>query len=243
MNRPTILVTGSSRGIGKAIALKFANEGYNVIITCKEQKEELEKTKIEIENHHVKCLAFTFDIGDYSACQNMFQIIKQQLPRIDILINNAGISYLGLLSDMSPLEWNHVISTNLNAVYNCCHLVLPDMIQKKNGKIINISSVWGVVGASCEVAYSTAKGGMNSFTKALAKELAPSNIQVNALALGAIDTQMNHFLQPEERSMLIDEIPANRLGTPKDVADFVYQIATANTYLTGQIIAFDGGWI
>ena len=144
---------------------------------------------------------------------------------------------------MKPNEWNQIIQNNLTSVFNCCHLAIPYMIHKQKGKIVNISSVWGVTGASCEVAYSTTKGGMNAFTKALAKELAPSNIQVNAIACGAIDTEMNQFLSDEELLQLIDEIPANRLGRAEEVADLVYSITHKNQYLTGQIIQLDGGWI
>jgi 3-oxoacyl-[acyl-carrier protein] reductase len=144
---------------------------------------------------------------------------------------------------MTPSDWDKVIATNLTSVFNCCSLAVPDMVSNKYGKIINISSVWGNVGASCEVAYSASKGGMNAFTKALAKELAPSNIQVNAVACGAIDTEMNHFLGDDELMQLIEEIPANRLGRAEEVADLVYHLAYKNEYLTGQVIGLDGGWI
>jgi 3-oxoacyl-[acyl-carrier protein] reductase len=243
MKRKTALVTGASRGIGKSIALKFAKEGFNIIINCATNIDELIQTKLEIEKYNVECLALVGNIGIFEEATRIITAAKQHFQEIDVLINNAGISYIGLLSDMSPEEWHTVITTNLTSVFNCCNLIIPDMIKNKYGKIINISSVWGVVGASCEVAYSASKGGMNSFTKALAKELAPSNIQVNAIALGAIDTQMNHFLSEEDRNSLIDEIPANRLGQTEEVADFVYQIASGNDYLTGQVIQFDGGWI
>lgn len=170
-------------------------------------------------------------------------MIREQFGHIDVLVNNAGISYVGLLTDMSEEDWNRVISSNLTSVFNCCSLAIPEMVRKKSGKIINISSVWGNVGASCEVAYSASKGGMNAFTKALAKELAPSNIQVNAIACGAIDTEMNSLLTDEELSELKNEIPAGRLGRAEEVADLVYQLSRDNTYLTGQIIGLDGGWI
>lgn len=243
MNRKTVLVTGSSRGIGKAIAMKYAKKGYNVVINCKTNEALLMKVKKEIENFQVSCLAFTGDVGRYEVCEELFREIKKQFGSLDILVNNAGISYIGLLTDMSPEEWNHIIQNNLTSAFNCCHLAIPDMVRAKKGKIINISSVWGVAGASCEVAYSTAKGGINAFTKALAKELAPSNIQVNAVACGAIDTEMNQFLSDEELLQLTDEIPAGRLGRAEEVADFVYSVTKKNEYLTGQIIQFDGGWI
>jgi Dehydrogenases with different specificities (related to short-chain alcohol dehydrogenases) len=243
MNRKSVLITGSSRGIGKAIAVKFAKKGYNVIINCAHNEEELLKTKAEIEAYQVSCHAYLGDIGNIDAARELFSQIKKHYGSVDVLVNNAGIAYVGLFTDMTPEDWNRVITTNLTSVYNCCSFALPDMIQRKSGKIINISSVWGNVGASCEVAYSASKGGMNAFTKALAKELAPSNIQVNAVACGAIDTEMNHFLEDEELMQLIDEIPANRLGRAEEVADLVYHLAYKNEYLTGQIIGLDGGWI
>jgi 3-oxoacyl-[acyl-carrier protein] reductase len=187
MNKKTILVTGSSRGIGKAIAVKFAKKGYHVIINCAHDEEALLKTKAEIETYQVSCLAFLGDIGRIDKAKDLFDQIRKLYGSLDVLVNNAGIAYIGLFTDMTPDDWNRVITTNLTAVYNCCSLAVPDMVHNKNGKIINISSVWGDVGASCEVAYSASKGGMNALTKALAKELAPSNIQVNAIACGAID--------------------------------------------------------
>ena len=243
MNKKSVLVTGSSRGIGKAIAVKFAKKGYDVIINCAHNEEELLKTKAEIDTYQVSCHAFLGDIGDYDTAQELFRQIKKHYGHIDVLINNAGIAYLGLFTDMTPEDWSKVITTNLTSVYNCCSLAIPDMVQNKSGKIINISSVWGNAGASCEVAYSASKGGMNSFTKALAKELAPSNIQVNAIACGAIDTEMNRFLADDELMNLIEEIPANRLGRAEEVADLAYHLAYKNEYLTGQIIGLDGGWI
>ena len=243
MHKKTVLITGSSRGIGKAIAMKYAKKGYNIVINCKTNEELLLKVKKEIESFQTNCLAFVGDVGDYETCELLFEQIKKHFGSIDVLINNAGISYIGLLTDMKPNEWNQIIQNNLTSVFNCCHLAIPYMVHKQKGKIVNISSVWGISGASCEVAYSTTKGGMNAFTKALAKELAPSNIQVNAIACGAIDTEMNQFLSDEELLQLIDEIPANRLGRAEEVADLVYSITHKNQYLTGQIIQLDGGWI
>jgi 3-oxoacyl-[acyl-carrier protein] reductase len=182
-------------------------------------------------------------MGDYDKVKELFQLSKKHFGSLDVLVNNAGISYVGLLTDMTLEDWNRVITTNLTSLYNCCSLAIPDMVNRKSGKIINISSVWGNIGASCEVAYSASKGGMNSFTKALAKELAPSNIQVNAIACGAIDTEMNHFLTDEDLLQLTEEIPTGRLGQANEVADLVYQLSQNNQYLTGQIIGLDGGWV
>ncbi len=243
-NKKTVLVTGSSRGIGKSIAFRFAREGYNVVINGDKNRENLIKTKEEIERlYKVPCLAFLGDVGDYEKVKELFGLIKENFGHLDVLVNNAGISYVGLLTDMSPKDWDRVIKTNLTSVFNCCSLAVPDMVRAKRGKIINISSVWGVAGASCEVAYSASKGGMNAFTKALARELAPSNIQVNAVACGAIDTEMNHFLSDDELIELSNDIPAGRLGKAEEVAELVYFLATAGEYLTGQVIGLDGGWV
>ena len=174
-------------------------------------------------------------------CQ-MFEQIRSFCQGIDILINNAGISYIGLLSDMSFDNWEHLIHTNLSSVFSCCKCAIPYMVAQKSGKIINISSDWGICGASCEVAYSAAKGGVNAFTKALAKELAPSGIQVNAIACGVIDTQMNACFTAEEREALMNEIPAGRFGQPDEAASLALQLAAGSEYLTGQIITLDGGW-
>lgn len=243
MNRRTVLVTGSSRGIGKAIAVKFAKKGYNVVINCAHQEEALQQTKAEIESYQVSCLAFLGNMGNFEETKELFAQIKKLFGSLDVLVNNVGIAYVGLFTDMTPSDWDKVMATNLNSVFNCCSFAVPDMIKNKYGKIINISSVWGNVGASCEVAYSASKGGMNAFTKALAKELAPSNVQVNAVACGAIDTEMNRFLVDEELLQLINEIPASRLGRAEEVADLVYHLAYKNEYLTGQVIGLDGGWM
>lgn len=243
MNRKTILITGASRGIGKAIAVKYAKRGYNVVINCVKRQDLLEQTKAEIESYQVPCLSFLGDMGDYETARTLFEQIKTQFGGVNVLINNAGISYIGLFSDMTPHDWNRILQTNLTSVFNCTNLALPYMIHNKQGKIINISSVWGKVGASCEVAYSATKGGINALTKALAKELAPSNIQVNAVACGLIDTEINQFLEDEEVIQLLEQIPAGRMGRAEEVADFVYALTHRNDYLTGQVINLDGGWI
>lgn len=240
MARKTVLVTGASRGIGKAIAVKFAKKGYNVVISCVRREEQLLQTKKEIESFQVSCLSYLGDMGVAENCAELFKKIRKQFGGLDVLVNNAGISYIGLLQDMKPEDWELILRTNLTSVFNCCKLAIPMMLEKKQGKIINISSVWGVCGASCEAAYSATKGGVNALTKALAKELAPSNIQVNAIACGAIDTEMNHFLDDEELIGLIEEIPAGRLGRAEEVADLAYHLGYKENYLTGQVIGLDG---
>lgn len=242
MAKKVVLVTGASRGIGKAIAVKFAKKGYHVIITCAHREQELLQAQREIEGYQVSCTPFLGDAGDLEACRELFGIIRRQYGSLDVLVNNAGISYIGLLQDMTAEAWERILRTNLTSVFNCCKLAIPMMLQEGHGKIVNISSVWGNTGASCEVAYSATKGGINAFTRALAKELAPSNIQVNAVACGAIDTEMNQWMEEDDLIGLVEDIPTGRLGRAEEVADLVYHLGYKNAYLTGQVIGLDGGW-
>lgn len=244
MKRKTTLITGASRGIGRAAAIAFAHAGYNLVLNCAHSIEELKVLAQKLEKDFgIQTLCCQGDIGDYAFVCRMFTQIENFCGGIDVLINNAGISHIGLLSDMSYGEWEQILHTNLTSVFSCCKSAIPYMVSQKSGKILNISSDWGVYGASCEVAYSATKGGMNAFTKALAKELAPSNIQVNAVACGVIDTDMNACFNPEERSQLEEEIPAGYFAKPEEVAALLLQLADAPAYLTGQVISFDGGWI
>ena len=236
---PLALVTGASRGIGKAIAEALAGAGYNLILTCSRSLSDLEKEALFLQQKYgISCTALAADAADPTAIGKVFT----SLDHLEVLVNNAGISYIGLLTDMSIDEWQRVINTNLSSCFYTSRHAVPLMLKKHSGRIINISSVWGTVGASMEVAYSASKGGVNSFTKALAKELAPSNIQVNAISCGVIDTAMNHCFSPEEREALREEIPADRFGQPEEVAKLVLQLVQAPTYLTGQVITLDGGW-
>lgn len=237
------LVTGASRGIGRAIALALAECGWNVAVNCRKNIDALSELEKEIIKLGVRCLSIPGNVGDPEFVKDMFLQIKREFGTLDVLINNAGISYVGLLTDMTPSDWKDVMDTNLSSVFYCCSETIPLMLHKKSGRIINISSMWGTCGASCEVAYSASKGGMNSFTKALAKELAPSGISVNAIACGVIDTEMNHCFSEEERTALTEEIPAGRFGTPREVAELVLQLTQSSPYLTGQIIGLDGGYL
>jgi len=240
MHTKTALITGASRGIGKALAEAFAAAGYDLYLTCIHSKELLHSLCRRLsEQYQIRCIPFVGDMGDYETVKQLFSGISY----LDVVINNAGISHIGLLSDMTPAQWHHVMATNLDAVFYTSKLAIPLMLQKKSGRIINISSIWGNAGASMETAYSASKGAVNSFTRALAKELAPSGICVNAIACGVIDTDMNRCFDEEEMQMIIDEIPADRLGRPEEVADFALQLADAPSYLTGQIITLDGGYL
>lgn len=239
----TILITGSSRGIGKEIALKFAKEGYRIILNGAHNENTLLKTRQLCQNLGATAISYFGNIADPIFVEYMIQDIEKKFGPIDCLVNNAGISYIGLLTDMSIEDWNNIINTNLNSVFYCCRQVIPSMVKRQTGSILNISSVWGEVGASCEVAYSASKGAVNAFTKALAKELAPSHINVNAISCGVIDTDMNRCFTEEEREALKEEIPAGRFGSCEEVGNLAYSLATATSYLTGQIIRLDGGWI
>ena len=243
MHRKKVLVTGSSRGIGRACALAFAQAGYHVFINCRNSLDRLNALEREILNLGGTCTKVPGDVGNPDEVRRIFRVISEagaspatddpgvpgglDIPDgLDVLVNNAGISHFGLLSDMSDEEWRTVMDTN-----------------RKQGRIINISSMWGVAGASCEAAYSASKAGLNGLTQALAKELAPSNVQVNAIASGVIDTEMNARLDEEERNALREEIPAGRFGTPEEAAKLALMLAEAPGYLTGQIIRMDGGLI
>lgn len=240
MKNQNVLITGASRGIGRAIAQVFAQAGYNLTLCCINNIESLEKYADELrDTYSIRVDAVRCDVGCSSDVHAMFGRITPP----DIVINNSGISYVGLITDMTDDDWSKTINTNLSSVFYICREAVPHMVKNHCGRIINISSVWGEVGASTEVAYSASKGGVNSFTKALAKELAPSNISVNAVACGLIDTEMNAHLTPEEIASVIEEIPADRIGTPGEVAGIVLDLVTAPTYLTGQIIKVDGGWV
>lgn len=235
----TALVTGASRGIGKAIATALAKEGYSLHLICEKNIDMLTSLANTLsQNYGVIVNAYQADVSDYNSLREIFD----KIPKLDVLVNNAGISYVGLLTDMSVEEWHRTVSVNLDSVFYTSKLAIPLMLKEHSGRIINISSVWGNVGASMEVAYSATKGGINSFTKALAKELAPSNISVNAIACGFVDTEMNRHLSTEDLELVRAEIPADRFASPDEISDALTAILKAPTYLTGQVITIDGGW-
>lgn len=233
------LVSGASRGIGRAIAVRLAEAGYDLLLTCKKSKEQLVTLKDELENRYqIKCNIYICDMSHYEEVSELFAGINE----LDVLVNNAGISYIGLLSEMDVIKWHEIIDTNLSSVFYSCKLAIPLMLKNHRGRIVNISSVWGNIGASMETAYSASKGGVNSLTKALAKELAPSHICVNAVACGMIDTDMNRCFDEETRTRIQEEIPADRFGKAEEAANLVLQVIEAPEYMTGQIITIDGGW-
>ena len=240
----TAFVSGASRGIGRAIATALAREGYHLSLTCEKNSDLLEELAEDLrKTYHIQVLTFTGDMADYDFVQKAAEKTLTQFGQIDVVINNAGISYLGLLHEMTVDAWNRVLSVNLSSCFYTAKCFCPSMIAHQRGHILSVSSMWGTVGASCEVAYSASKGGVHAFTRALAKELAPSGIAVNAIACGVIDTQMNDFLSDEERQALNESIPAGRFAQSSEVADAVIHLLQSPSYLTGQIIGIDGGYL
>lgn len=238
--RKKALITGASRGIGAATARALARDGYDLFLVCRKSEKELEYMKEELERtEKISCQAMLCDVSDPRQVETMVK----QAGDVHVLINNAAVSHVGLLTDMSVDQWDQVISTNLSSLFYICRLVVPQMVRRREGKIINVSSVWGNVGASMEVAYSASKGGVDSFTRALAKELAPSGIQVNGVAFGVINTEMNRCFSGEEMEALREEIPADRIGSAAEAAQMIRQVLHSPDYFTGQIVAMDGGWI
>lgn len=238
-----VLITGASRGIGRQTAAAFAQKGYTLTLCCRHNIEALARFSESLcrtYNTDVQCMRT--DVSDPAQVNSLVENAQSAFGPVDILINNAGISSVGLVTDLSDEDWMQVLQTNLSSVFYTCRAVLPAMIHRKSGCILNISSVFGIHGASCEAAYAAAKGGVNAFTRSLAKELAPSHISVNAIAFGVIDTQMNDNLTEEEKQLLSEEIPAGRFASSAEAARFILQIAQSPDYLTGQVIPFDGGW-
>lgn len=233
------IVTGASGEIGAAISELLITQGYSVIGTYYSNEKSIDKLTLRLGNNF---FPFQCDLSDFDAAKSLLTYIEEKQFQVEVLINNAGISIIGLLQDLTKESWNNIWNTNVTSAISLSQAVIPAFLKQGRGRIINISSVWGSCGASCETAYSATKGAINTFTKALAKELAPSNIQVNAIACGIIDTKMNAHLTDEDIKQVIDEIPAGRLGTPADVAETVCALLTASPYMTGQIIALDGGW-
>ncbi len=226
--KKTALVTGASRGIGRAVAKKLDELGFDLVLTCFKHPEGLKG----LPGRH--CCG---DIGDPAFVRELFGTLNH----LELLVNNAGISYMGLTQDMTDGEWRRLMATNLDAVFYTCRAAIPLML-KNGGRMINISSVWGSRGSSTEAAYCASKGAVEAFTKALAKELAPSGIPVNAIAPGATDTDMNRGFSAEELKNLEEEIPFGRLGTAEEVAEAVGILSLAPKYLTGQILGVNGGW-
>ncbi|MFS0727906.1 elongation factor P 5-aminopentanone reductase [Paenibacillus sp. 1P07SE] len=240
----TVLVTGASRGIGAAIVKRFAMEGMNVVIHYNASHEAANDTARQCMRLGGHVMTASADLRSRDQLTRMKEKLEDSGMSPDIVVNNAGIAHYGMLADVTDDVWDDVMTVNLKGMYLCTQLFMPAMISRRYGRIINVSSVWGLSGASCEVLYSTTKGGMNAFTKALAKELAPSGVTVNAVAPGAVDTSMNDHLNKQEQAALAEDIPAGRLAHPDEIASLVYFLALPESgYITGQIISPNGGWI
>ena len=244
MSKGCAIVTGASRGIGAEIAFELAKSGFDIIVNYNNSKSQALSVLEKIKQNGGNGSVFQCNVANRSDVDKMTEFALRTYGKIDVLVNNAGIAQQKLFTDITPDDWSQMLNVNLGGVFNCCQSVLPSMIHFKNGKIINISSIWGTVGASCEVHYSAVKAGIIGLTKALAKEVAPSGITVNAIAPGCITTDMltNDF-DEDTLTELAEETPMGRLGTPLDVARAAAFLASGNAdFITGQVLGVDGGF-
>ncbi len=239
--KKTIIVTGASRGIGAAIVKILAKEEYNIVLNYNKSEEIAEKLQEEFTKQGKNVEIFKADVSKREEVKKLIEFTINKFKKIDVLINNAGISQTRLFTDITDEDWNNMLNVNLNSVFYTTQEVLPYMIHEKEGCIINISSIWGITGAACETHYSVAKAGVDAMTKSLAKELGPSNIRVNSIAPGIIDTDMNKYLSDEELANIEEEIPLGKIGSPETIAKCVKWLIEED-YTTGQIIEINGGW-
>lgn len=240
--RKTVLITGAARGIGAACAEKFAALGYNIVLNYRTSEKQALALAETLKQNGAQVLCVCADVSDANAVESLFTQAEAAFGQVDILINNAGISQIKMLCDVTEADWRHMFAVNMDSAYLCSKRALCAMVAQKWGRIIHISSMWGICGASCEVPYSASKAALIGFTKALAKELAPSGITVNALAPGFIDTPMNRNVSPEDTAAFIEEIPVGRIGKPHEVAHAAAFLAHEDSgYITGQVLAVDGG--
>ncbi len=238
----TVIITGASGGIGSATAILFAEKGWNVVINYFKSGEAAKMLSSSLASRGHNVMTFFADVSDKSQVERMIYEVERRYGRIDALVNNAGISQQMLFTDITERDLDKMLDINLKGPFFCSQAVLPGMIHQKSGKIVNVSSVWGVVGASCEVHYSAAKAGLIGLTKALAKEVAPSGIQVNCVAPGIIETPMNNNLTADELTDFVNEIPLGRMGEASEVAQLIYFLCSDSAdYITGQVISQDGG--
>ena len=244
MNNKTAVITGASRGIGRAIAETFAANGYNVVINYNNSQAEAQSIKEQLDKKGFSCSVFKADVSKYDEAKALIDFCIQQYGKIDVLVNNAGISEIKLFTDITPDEWKRMLDTNLTSVFNCSQNALKYMISEHSGSIINVSSMWGVSGASCEVHYSASKAGVIGLTKALAKEVGLSNIRVNCIAPGVIMTDMMKSFDQTDLDAIKEEIPLNKFGTPEDVANMALFLASDKAgFITGQIFGVNGGQV
>lgn len=242
--RKVALVTGASRGIGRAIAAELSAEGWAVCVNYLEQRAAAETLVHQLRANGQDAVAVQADVADRQAVNAMVEAVKRELGPVSLLVNNAGISRQGLFQDTDDETWDRMLAVNLTGARNTARAVLPHMLREKQGCIVNISSIWGLRGASCEVAYACSKAAIIGLTRSLALELAPSGIRVNCVAPGCVETDMVRILGPETRAMLVEETPLGRLGTPEDIAHAVAFFASDKAaFLTGQVLTADGGFI
>ncbi len=237
-----IIITGASRGIGREIAKELAEEGEKVIANYNKSEEAANNLKEELNKKNIEIDIVQADVSKREDAKRLTQYALKKYGRIDVLINNAGIAEYKLFTDETDEDWQKIMNTNLYSAFAMSQEVIPNMIHNKKGCIINMSSAWGVVGGSLEVIYSVSKAGLDGLTKALAKELGPSNIRVNSIAPGMINTKMNDKFNKEEIEELKEEIPLEKIGEPSDIAKCVKWLIE-DTYTTGQVISINGGWI
>ena len=238
----TVLITGGARGIGKCLSENLARDGYNIVLNYNKSEKQAKQIKKDLEAEGIKVEICKADVSKREEVKKLVKFTINKFGNIDILINNAGIAKIQMFNDITDEDWNEMIDTNLNSVFYCTQEVLPNMIHNKSGCIINISSIWGLVGASCEVAYSVSKAGIIGMTKALAKELGLSNIRVNSIAPGVIDTEMNSNLDNAIKEEIKNSTPLNKIGQPIDI----YRCAKwliEDEFTTGQIISPNGGYV
>jgi len=241
MNK-VILITGASRGIGRNIAKKLAQNGEIVIANYNKSEKEAIELKKDLEAEGIEIDIFKADVSKREEVIELVKFVEEKYKKIDVLINNAGISDIKLFTDVTDEDWNNIINTNLYSAFCCTQEVVKNMIKNHSGCIINISSIWGLVGASCEVVYSISKAGIDAMTKSLAKELGLSNIRVNSIAPGIIDTNMNKNLSKEEINSIKEEIPLNKVGKTSDITKCIEWLIE-DEYTTGQVISINGGWV
>lgn len=244
MKKKTVLITGGARGIGKAMSKAFAKEGYNVLVNFNKSENEAKELYTILNEKNFSVKLFKSDISNREDVENMVDYCIKEFGGLDVLVNNAGVSQDKLFTDITDEDWDNMMNINLKGSFYCSQVALKYMISEKKGNIINISSIWGISGASCEVHYSITKAGIIGMTKALAKEVGPSNIRVNSIAPGVINTDMLSGYNEEDIDALVEETPLMRLGTPEDIANCAIFLASdKSNFITGQVISPNGGFV
>lgn len=242
--KKTVLITGASRGIGASLAENFAAQSYNVVINYNSSKNEAMELLKKIRSFGGSAIALKANVSDFEDAKYMVEKSEEEFGSIDVLVNNAGIASQKMFTDITEKDWRLMFDVNVHGMFNCTHHVVKNMIKKHGGKIINMSSMWGLTGGACEVHYSASKAAVIGFTKALAKELGPSGIQVNCVAPGLIDTNMNAKLSENDIKKLVEETPCLRIGTVQDVSNVVLFLASSESnFITGEVININGGFL